>query len=426
MLSSRSRATLDPHSVAFTLLLGSLVTLASFATDMGLPVLAQTAAALGVAPGRAALTLSVFIAGFAFGPVIFGPLSDGHGRRPTLLVGGTMFAGFGALGAFAHSLDALLVWRFLMGVGAGACQVTVIAMVRDLFVGAEARVKQSYVNMAAGVAPVIAPTVGVIIATMGGWRAIYAALAIGGTVLVTLVALQLGESRTGGAAPTFRGAINNYMHVVAHPITFGYVLVVALNFGSLFAYVSGSSLVLIGLYGVSRRVYGVLFAITSFGLILGALISARLSRRGVTHMRLIVCGMVAIAGTAILIFALVLLRWIPVWMLVSLAFVGFVGHGVVRPGAIQGALDPMPEIAGVASAVMSGVQMLTGATSSAIVAATFDGRTALALAAPMAISAVVSTIVYAFVVRRAEFHQMRTRTESGRYILSPGRTPNAS
>jgi hypothetical protein len=39
---------LRPHSPALTLLLGALVTLASFATDMGLPVLAATAASLRV------------------------------------------------------------------------------------------------------------------------------------------------------------------------------------------------------------------------------------------------------------------------------------------------------------------------------------------------------------------------------------------
>ena len=62
-----------PHSLSFTLLLGSLVTLASFATDMGLPVLADTAHALGVSSSTAALSLSVFIAGFAVGPLVFGP-----------------------------------------------------------------------------------------------------------------------------------------------------------------------------------------------------------------------------------------------------------------------------------------------------------------------------------------------------------------
>jgi MFS transporter, DHA1 family, multidrug resistance protein len=134
-------ARIDPHSGAFTVLLGSLVTLASFATDMGLPVLAETARSLGVTPGSAALTLSVFLAGFALGPLVFGPLSDHFGRRPVLLTGCGMFAFFGALAAFSRSLHALLLWRLLMGIGAGGCQVLVLAVVRDLFRGAEARVK---------------------------------------------------------------------------------------------------------------------------------------------------------------------------------------------------------------------------------------------------------------------------------------------
>src|SRR5215207_7966293 len=94
---------LRPHSPAFTILLGALVTLAAFATDMGLPVLDATAASLGVAPATAALTLSVFMAGFALGPLVCAPLSDRHGRRPVLLAACATFAAFGALGAFAQS-----------------------------------------------------------------------------------------------------------------------------------------------------------------------------------------------------------------------------------------------------------------------------------------------------------------------------------
>ena len=94
---------LRPESAAFTLLLGALVTLASFATGMALPVLDATAASFGVTPARAAYTLSVFIFGFALGPLLFGALSDRLGRRPVLLAGCSTFAGFGAVAAFAWS-----------------------------------------------------------------------------------------------------------------------------------------------------------------------------------------------------------------------------------------------------------------------------------------------------------------------------------
>jgi DHA1 family bicyclomycin/chloramphenicol resistance-like MFS transporter len=75
----------------------------------------------------------------------------------------------------------------------------------------------------------------------------------------------------------------------------------------------------------------------------------------------------------------------------------------------------MPRIAGVASAVLSGLQMLTGALASAAVAALFDGRSALAMTAPMALCAVLSAAVYAGLVRRAE-----------RRLLAPGRAGGGS
>jgi len=400
-----------PHTPSFTLLLGALATLASFATDMGLPVLSEMAASLGVAPGRAALSLSVFMAGFALGPLVFGPISDHVGRRPVLLGGVAAFAVFGALGAFSRTLGAVLLWRLLMGIGAGSCQVLVVAIVRDLFTGVEARVRQSYVNLAAGIAPIIAPTLGVAVATMGGWRAIYGFLAAGGAVLVTIAALRLGESLPPTPHDSFevRRALEGYARVLRHRTSVGYAMVIALNFGCLFAYVSGSSLVLIGILGVSRRVYGLLFAITSFGLMVGALSNASLSRRGVSHARLIAWGMGIIVVTSVLLLALTLVGAISAWTLVSLAVAGFVGQGIVRPNAVQGALEPVPESAGVASAVVSGLQMLVGGVSSAIVAAWFDGRSAIAVTTMMALTALASLTVYGFVVRPAELSRGQSR-----------------
>jgi DHA1 family bicyclomycin/chloramphenicol resistance-like MFS transporter len=409
---------LSPRSLSFTLLLGALVTFASFATDMALPVLTQMGASLGVAPGRAALSLSVFMAGFALAPLVFGPVSDHVGRRPVLLTSCAMFALFGGLGAFSRSLGALLLWRLLMGSGAGGCQVLVVAMVRDFFTGVEARVKQSYVNLAAGVAPVIAPTLGVAIAALGGWRAIYGALALGGTLLFIAASLGLQESRQGKleGALSARRAVAGYVRVLTHRLSVGYILLVALNFGCLFAYVSGSSLVLINVLGVSQRVYGMLFAATSLGLMVGSLSSARLSRRGVSHHRLITWGIWAIVGTALMLLGFTFAGIIRAVSLVPVVVIGFIGQGIVRPNAVQGALEPVPDIAGVASAVLSALQMLCGALASALVAALFDGRSAIAMTSMMAICAVTAAGVYAFVVRPAE----RERT-AGHGVRDAGR-----
>jgi MFS transporter, DHA1 family, multidrug resistance protein len=353
--SLRAMRPLRPHSAAFTLLLGALVTLASFATDMGLPVLDQTAGALGVSAATAAYTLSVFILGFALGPLLFGPVSDRLGRRPVLLAGCAAFAGFGVVAAFARSIEALLLCRLLMGMGAGTVQVLVLAMVRDLYTGREARTKQSYVNLAGGVAPIIAPTLGVAVAAAGGWRAIYAVLAVGAVALLAVAWLCIGETVPLGTARgarrlTVRGTLASYARVVREPVAIGNAAVLALGFGYLFAYVSSSSLVLIGLLGASQRTYGAFFATTALGLMGGSLTNARLTRRGVPHARLLGTGLAVAAGCAVALLALATLGLLRPWNLILLVVVGNLAHGTARPNAAQGALEPLPEIVGVASA----------------------------------------------------------------------------
>ena len=241
------------------------------------------------------------------------------------------------------------------------------------------------------------------ISAFGGWRAIYGVLAAGGIALFIAATVGLRETApTSGEGLTVQRTLANYARVIRNPISLGNALVVALSFGSLFAYVSGSSLVLIGVLGASRRMYGLLFALTALGLITGAFTSARLTRRGVSHARLISAGLVSASVVALVLLMLAAAGWLRLSAFIPLVILGNVATGVLRPNAAQGALEPMPEIVGVASAFLSGLQMIVGATSSAVAASLFDGRSAIAMTGTMTVCTVTSTLVYFAVVRRAE------------------------
>jgi DHA1 family bicyclomycin/chloramphenicol resistance-like MFS transporter len=88
--------------------------------------------------------------------------------------------------------------------------------------------------------------------------------------------------------------------------------------------------------------------------------------------------------------------------LIALILIGNVGQGVFRPNAILGALEPLPEIAGVASAVLMSLQYLVAALSAAMVAALFNGRSAIAITGAMAAFSLASFAIFLLVVRPAE------------------------
>ena len=396
---------IPPYSLGFTVLLGALSALPPLSIDMGLPALALIGTSLNAAPAVTGLTLSLFMAGFAIAQLAFGPLSDRYGRRPVLLVGCGLFAIASFVCAVASSIEMLVFWRFVEGCGAGAGTVLALAIVRDLFEGSAARAKLSYVNLVVTVAPMVAPTIGGGVLAIAHWRAIYGLLAIGGVALTSAVALGLGETLLNpdpqALAPN--QLLRNYARVLSNRLCFGYALINGLSFGCMFAYVAGSPLVMIQVLGVSTTVYALLFASTAFGIMVGSFVNGSLSTRGVSPSRLLTTGLIFASLSAITLLGLSITNCVQLMTLMPFLVLNTFCLGLIVPNATHGALQPMPEIAGIAAAVVGFVQMMLGGTlASAIVAFLYDGRTATAMTGVMTLFAIASLAVYIRMVRPAE------------------------
>ena len=123
--------------------------------------------------GTMQLTLSLFLAGLAIGQLICGPISDRVGRRLPLLYGSAAFAVASVACAFAHSINALIAARFVMGLAGSTGMVVARAVVRDTFEEADSSRIYSMLMLVIGIAPIISPSVGGWLLQFGGWGSIF-------------------------------------------------------------------------------------------------------------------------------------------------------------------------------------------------------------------------------------------------------------
>ncbi len=393
---------IQPASTAFTVLLGLLAAVPSFGIDMNLAALAATGAALDCSPSEVGLTVSAFMLSLATAPLVYGPTSDCYGRKPVVIFGCALFITASIGCALAHSLTALLTWRLIQGAGAATTRMA-LTIVRDLFEGQAARAKISYIVIIIHVVPMIAPTAGAALLALGGWRLIYAVLGGIGFVLLSAMSLGFAESAKIDAASSMKPYVigRNYLRVLTHRICLGYVLSSAAAFAAVFAYAAGSSLFLINVMGLRPDQYGLIFGASAVAVMGGAFLDGRLGAQGISPSQSLTVGLTHSIVSAISLLAMTLAGWTPLPLIIFLTIAFTFAFGLIAPNSMNGVMQPLPQIAGVASAAAGCVQTLAGAGSSALVAILFDGHSALSMAAVMALSSLLAAAFYLRVARPA-------------------------
>jgi DHA1 family bicyclomycin/chloramphenicol resistance-like MFS transporter len=229
---------------------------------------------------------------------------------------------------------------------------------------------------------------------------------LAGIGVLLLLAIWLGFAESARVDPANRLVpsviARNYLRVLLHPLCLGYILVSAAAFGALFAYVSGSSLFLINVVGLTPEQYGLVFAATSLGIIGGGFISSRLSARGVHPGFPLAIGLVLAAVSTMSLLAMTLGDWMPLPLVIVLLVLGTLAFGLIAPNAMQGAMQPLPQIAGAVGAATGCIQMTAGAVASGLVAALFDGHSALSMTALMTLWSLLALVSYLLLARPAE------------------------
>ena len=193
-----------------------------------------------------------FFIGYACGQVVYGPLSDGFGRRPVLLVGITLYMLASVGAALAPGIEALMALRFVQALADGAGVVVARAIVRDLASDRAAARAQSLIMLVMGLGPLGAPILGGYLLVGFGWRAIFWVIALFGAACLVAVLTRIPETleaaRRRPISP--RALLAGYRRVLGQRSSLVPMLAGAFVYAGMFAYFSGTPFIYIDLFGL--------------------------------------------------------------------------------------------------------------------------------------------------------------------------------
>jgi DHA1 family multidrug resistance protein-like MFS transporter len=139
----------------------------------------------GISTEVSILGLSLFIAGYVPGPIIFAPVSELYGRKLAVLVPMFIFVCFTAASATAANLQTLFITRFFAGLFASSPVATVGGGLADMFDQAERGTAVVFYSLAVVAGPTLGPVIGGAVSQSSlGWRwTEYLALILTATVV---------------------------------------------------------------------------------------------------------------------------------------------------------------------------------------------------------------------------------------------------
>jgi MFS transporter, DHA1 family, multidrug resistance protein len=386
---------LRPGTFALTLLLASLTGLGPLSTDMYVPSLPAIGRALNAPTVQVQLTISSYLVGFAVGQILYGPISDRFGRKPVMLAALVLYGIGSVICATTQSIDALIAARTVQALGGAGAIVLARAVVRDLYSGVHAGRELSLMGSIQAFAPIMAPVIGGILQTAFGWRASFILLVVIAVLAGLATARLLPETlQKPTSGPFSFGSMGRlYRSVLGHRSFLAHLGIMTTMFVGLYAWVSGASIVIQGVYGLSPLAFGLTYAIGSLGYMLGANIAARVVMRlGLDRMIGLGTAIMAAGGFAMVAVTAVGLAnvfWLVLGMSTYLA-----GMGLAMPQTMAGALTPFPDRAGTASSLMGFSQQSFAAVAAAVIGS-FLGRSAWPVAGTIAAMGCLAFFIWA-------------------------------
>ena len=385
--------------ILFILILGLLSMLTPLAIDMYLPSFGDIAQDLSVPKERIQTTLALFTLGFAFGQLLWGPLSDSFGRKLMILIGVLVAAFIALMLTQVDNIIHFYFLRFLQGFFGSAPAVVAGALLRDLFNKEAFSKMMSMVMMVTMIAPLVAPILGGYLADQFHWHSIFYLLSGLGFLSAFLVGFRIPESlpKERRIPLDLMGVLRNYRAVGTNKRVLGYIFTNAFSYSGMFCFLTSGSLVYTGVYGVAPKNFGCFFILNIGVMMVATFLSGRLvGKLGTERILRIGLFIQLIAGLWLALCALFHWGLWPVAFGVAL-YVGMVS--IVSSNANAAVLELFPRTAGTANSLIGMFRFATGAVIGAILAL-FSADTEYPMLFSITLCILISVGTYKLLVKR--------------------------
>jgi DHA1 family bicyclomycin/chloramphenicol resistance-like MFS transporter len=387
-------------STARAAVIGALLTaLGSISMALYTPAMPTLVGVFDTTMAMVKTTLTAYFAGFAVAQLVCGPLSDAFGRRPITFLFLALY-GLGGLAAlFAPTVEILVAARLLQGIGAAVGISVSRAVVRDLFSGQESARVLNAIGIVLSIGPAIAPTLGGVVLSIAGWRAIFVVMVVIAVAAVAVVQIFLPETNRAPdrdlARPT--RVVSTYAGLAVDPRFLRPALTLGVSVGSIYALGTLLPFVLIGRVGMDPTLFGLGMLAQTGSYFLGGLTARKLMNR-IGAERLVLPGLAVAAVGAC---GTLLLEHVvdPSWatVMAPIAVYAF-SIALVIPALTTAVLAPFPKVAGSASSLLGFVQMGSGFLGGLLGALFVDPVIALQVVFPAMQALALATFL--FVPRR--------------------------
>ncbi len=337
-------------------LIFTLVGLPQFSETVYSPALPDIAHALATSVSMVEYTLTIYLFAFSFGMLFWGKISDYWGRKPSMLMGLSMYV-LGCVGCYySSSITLLMMSRFVQAFGGSAGSVVGQAICRDVFHGKALSRVYAAMSSALGVPPAVGPIVGGFIAEQWGWAAIFILLTMVGSLVVGCTARLLPETLPDIDRRSF-SLLDIVWRLLADKKVMAYAWLIGCANGVMFSYFSEGSFYLIELLGLSPSAYGLSFIFIACAMIGGGWLASKLHQRYEVHDVMTWGTLMMLASTGIFSLVVICCPLTPATQFVLLCvalgshMLSMAGRCLVNSSALSVALNNYRWCGGTASSV---------------------------------------------------------------------------